>query len=142
MFSSLTVAADTVKAVVAGAEVSARFDFVFTRVEEFDDPLEPVHRGDMAEFIDGAMGEFENELPGFGLGGSIVGESRSPTSRRTFPAIIITPAKPAEPQRKQQNAQNPTHVHHRASDPGSHQTPHSALPSWNLEPAQTSPSNA
>ena len=64
-------AADAVEAVVAGAEVGAGVDFVFAGVEEFDDVLEPVEGGDLAEFGDGVVGEFEGELACFGLGDGV-----------------------------------------------------------------------
>ena len=72
--SFLDEAADAVEAVVARAEVGARFDFVFAGVEEFDDALEPIHGGDLTEFLDALVGELEGKLAGLGLGDGISGE--------------------------------------------------------------------
>ncbi len=70
----LDEAADAVKAVVAGAEVGAGLDFVFAGVEEFDDALEPVHGGDLAEFGYALVGELEGELADLGQGNGVPGE--------------------------------------------------------------------
>lgn len=58
---------DAVKAVFAGAEVGAGFDLVFAGVEELNDSLQPVERGDLTELVNGVIGQTESELSGFGL---------------------------------------------------------------------------
>ena len=58
---------DAVKAVFAGAEVGAGFDLVFAGVEELNDSLQPVERGDLTKLVNGVIGQTESELSGFGL---------------------------------------------------------------------------
>lgn len=58
---------NSVQAIVAGAEVGRGFDLVFAGVEEFDDSLEPIERGDLAELIDSTLRQFKGQLAGFGL---------------------------------------------------------------------------
>ena len=74
LLSFVDEAADAVEAVVARAEVGVGLDFVFARVEELDDALEPVHSGDLAELLNALVGKLKGELAGLGLGGGVTGE--------------------------------------------------------------------
>ncbi len=64
------------KAIVPGAKECGGFDFILARIEELDDLLKPVEGGDLAEFINRSLRQFESELPGLGLPGGVSGDRR------------------------------------------------------------------